>query len=129
MWGAWGHGGKLIIVPQAVSRSPIDFYRLVCREGVTVLNQTPGAFKAFYHVRDNMCHQLRYVIFGGEMLKPKELTPWYAHNAEQSPLLVNMYGITETTIHVTHGRLSKRDTFLDRSPIGQRIIDLSGCIC
>ncbi|HEY2511451.1 MAG TPA: amino acid adenylation domain-containing protein, partial [Polyangiaceae bacterium] len=127
LWGALLYGGRLVIVPQDTARSPEDFYRLVCREGVTVLNQTPSAFRQFIAAQAacGETHRLKYVIFGGEALEVATLRPWYQQNAEARTLLVNMYGITETTVHVTYRPLDARD--VERrgaSPIGSRIPDL-----
>ena len=44
---------------------------------------------------------LRYVVFGGEALDLAALRPWVARHGDRQPELVNMYGITETTVHVT----------------------------
>ncbi|MEJ2768461.1 amino acid adenylation domain-containing protein, partial [Mycetohabitans sp. B46] len=126
LWGALRHGGKLIIVPHQMARSPQDFHRLVCEQGVTVLNQTPSAFKAWIasQAQSPLRDQLRYVIFGGEALEPSILQAWYATRAEQGPQLVNMYGITETTVHVTYRPLRPEDSTQGGSPIGVRIPDL-----
>ncbi|MBB3121374.1 non-ribosomal peptide synthetase, partial [Massilia violacea] len=126
LWGALLHGGRLVVVPQATARAPDEFYRLVCREGVTVLNQTPGAFRQFIasQAESSEAHALRYVIFGGEALQPAMLKPWYARNGENTRL-VNMYGITETTVHVTYRALTPADTERSGSPIGVPIPDLS----
>ncbi|MCG1048623.1 non-ribosomal peptide synthetase [Mycetohabitans sp. B6] len=126
IWGALRHGGKLIIVPYQMARSPQDFHRLVCEQGVTVLNQTPSAFKAWIasQAQSPLRDQLRYVIFGGEALEPSILQAWYATRAEQSPQLVNMYGITEATVHVTYRPLRPEDSTQGGSPIGVRIPDL-----
>ncbi|MCM8577709.1 AMP-binding protein, partial [Pseudomonas aeruginosa] len=111
IFGALLYGGRLVIVPQWVSRSPEDFYRLLCREGVTVLNQTPSAFKQLMAVAcsaDMATQQpaLRYVIFGGEALDLQSLRPWFQRFGDRQPQLVNMYGITETTVHVTYRPVS-----------------------
>ncbi|CAI2514219.1 Tyrocidine synthase III [Serratia ficaria] len=126
IWGALLHGGQLFIVPQDIARSAPDFYRFVCRSGITVLNQTPSAFKAFIQAQahSDERQRLRYVVFGGEMLKPSDLAPWFARNAERQPQLINMYGITETTVHVTYRPLSAQDAAITASPIGRRIPDL-----
>ncbi|WP_338910436.1 non-ribosomal peptide synthase/polyketide synthase [Mycetohabitans rhizoxinica] len=126
LWGALRHGGKLIIVPHQMARSPQDFHRLVCEQGVTVLNQTPSAFKAWIasQAQSPLRDQLRYVIFGGEALEPSILQAWYATRTEQGPQLVNMYGITETTVHVTYRPLRPEDSTQGGSPIGVRIPDL-----
>jgi non-ribosomal peptide synthetase component F len=91
--GALRYGGCLVIAPHAVTRSATDFYRLLCETGVTVLNQTPSAFKGLIdaQAQSALQHQLRYVIFGGEALEPAMLEPWYARHAEHSPQLINMY--------------------------------------
>ncbi|MCV0080858.1 pyoverdine non-ribosomal peptide synthetase PvdD [Pseudomonas aeruginosa] len=131
IFGALLYGGRLVIVPQWVSRSPEDFYRLLCREGVTVLNQTPSAFKQLMAVAcsaDMATQQpaLRYVIFGGEALDLQSLRPWFQRFGDRQPQLVNMYGITETTVHVTYRPVSKADLEGGLvSPIGGTIPDLS----
>ncbi|KXV10800.1 hypothetical protein CR51_08630, partial [Caballeronia megalochromosomata] len=127
LWGALRHGGKLVIVPQHVARFAPDFLRLLQREGVTVLNQTPSAFRALIQAQEanDTPHALRYVIFGGEALNPSMLEPWYARHSDQKPRLINMYGITETTVHVTYRPLTREDCAKSGSPIGVRIPDLT----
>ncbi|MEI0713916.1 pyoverdine non-ribosomal peptide synthetase PvdD, partial [Pseudomonas aeruginosa] len=131
IFGALLYGGRLVIVPQWVSRSPEDFYRLLCREGVTVLNQTPSAFKQLMAMAcsaDMATQQpaLRYVIFGGEALDLQSLRPWFQRFGDRQPQLVNMYGITETTVHVTYRPVSEADLEGGLvSPIGGTIPDLS----
>ncbi|HAT2884968.1 non-ribosomal peptide synthetase [Serratia marcescens] len=126
VWGAWLYGGQLFIVPQAIARSAPDFYHFVCRSGITVLNQTPSAFKAFIQAQahSEARQQLREIVFGGEMLKPCDLAPWFARPENRQTRLINMYGITETTVHVTYRPLSAQDTAITTSPIGSRIPDL-----
>ncbi|MGS1416779.1 non-ribosomal peptide synthetase [Serratia marcescens] len=126
IWGAWLYGGQLFIVPQAIARSAPDFYHFVCRSGITVLNQTPSAFKAFIQAQahSEARQQLREIVFGGEMLKPSDLVPWFARPENRQTRLINMYGITETTVHVTYRPLSAQDTAITTSPIGSRIPDL-----
>ncbi|WP_143292844.1 non-ribosomal peptide synthetase, partial [Burkholderia pseudomallei] len=137
MWGALLHGGRLVIVPTEVTRTPSAFFALLCAEGVTVLNQTPSAFQALMSAQEEreeaagnieranvVAHRLRYVIFGGEALEPRTLASWYARHGERTQL-VNMYGITETTVHVTYCALRAADAMrLGASPIGVRIPDL-----
>ena len=128
LWGALLHGGRLVIVPQWISRSPQDFHELVCAQGVTVLNQTPSAFRQFIAAQaaSAQTHALRQVIFGGEALDLSLLQPWYARERNRAAQLVNMYGITETTVHVTYRALQPADAGRGgASPIGERIPDLS----
>jgi amino acid adenylation domain-containing protein/non-ribosomal peptide synthase protein (TIGR01720 family) len=120
VWELWGpllHGGRLVVVPHTVSRSPSEFAQLLIDERVTVLNQTPSAF---YQLMPELGEHLslRYVIFGGEALDPQRLAAWYA---QDGPRLVNMYGITETTVHVTHLSL---DASVTGGAIGVPIPDL-----
>ncbi|SFI38015.1 amino acid adenylation domain-containing protein [Pseudomonas syringae] len=127
IWGALLHGGRLLIVPQLVSRSPEDFHELLCSAGVTVLSQTPSAFRQLIAAQGEkeQTHSLRQVIFGGEALETAMLKPWYARNVNTGTQLVNMYGITETTVHVTYYPLQPEDVQrVGASPIGKRIPDL-----
>ncbi|MDQ0416436.1 amino acid adenylation domain-containing protein/non-ribosomal peptide synthase protein (TIGR01720 family) [Croceifilum oryzae] len=129
IWGALLYGGKLVVVPYWISRSPKDFYQLLIEEQVTVLNQTPSAFRQLIQVCEQEDEKqslyLRYVIFGGEALEPTSLLPWFERYGDQKPQLVNMYGITETTVHVTYHPITKEDTqYSSRSNIGKRIPDL-----
>ncbi|MEW5927747.1 MAG: non-ribosomal peptide synthase/polyketide synthase [Gemmatimonadota bacterium] len=106
IWGALLYGGRLVVVPQETSRDPAAFHALLAREGVTVLNQTPSAFRqliaADARSDGGAGLALRCVVFGGEALEPAMLRPWVRRHGEESPRLVNMYGITETTVHVTY---------------------------
>ena len=126
IWGALLYGGELVVVPRDTARSADDFYLLLCEKNVTVLNQTPSAFRHLVAAQVNSKeeHKLRYVIFGGEALEVGMLRPWYQVN-ERNTQLVNMYGITETTVHVTYRPLDVRDSEMKSgSPIGGRIPDL-----
>ncbi|HKH45888.1 MAG TPA: amino acid adenylation domain-containing protein, partial [Thermoanaerobaculia bacterium] len=126
LWGALATGGRLVVVPWAVSRTPEAFRELLIREGVTVLNQTPSAFGQLVALEAaaRELSSLRLVIFGGEALEPRLLLPWIARYSEERPRLVNMYGITETTVHVTLRRIGRSDLG-SGSRIGRPIADLA----
>lgn len=106
LWGALLHGGRLVVVPFSVSRSPARFLALLVRERITVLNQTPSAFYQLVRA-DEQAPQLsarlalRTVVLGGEALDHARLAGWFARHGAKSPRLVNMYGITETTVHAS----------------------------
>jgi amino acid adenylation domain-containing protein len=106
LWGALLYGGRLVVVPYWASRSSEDFRELLLREQVTVLNQTPSGFRQLIQADAEAGPPaktaLRYVIFGGEALELASLKPWIERHGDQQPRLVNMYGITETTVHVTY---------------------------
>ncbi|HLP88084.1 MAG TPA: amino acid adenylation domain-containing protein [Nostocaceae cyanobacterium] len=129
IWGALLYGGRLVVVPYWVSRSPAAFYKLLSQEQVTILNQTPSAFRQLIKVEESTDAiqnlSLRLVIFGGEALDIQSLRPWFARHGDKSPQLVNMYGITETTIHVTYRPLTVADLETTASVIGRPIPDLS----
>jgi acyl-coenzyme A synthetase/AMP-(fatty) acid ligase/aryl carrier-like protein len=121
------YGGRLVVVPRLTTRSPEEFHQLLCGEMVTILNQTPGAFRQLMaaQVASRQAHQLRRVIFGGEALEVATLKSWYQDRRNQRTRLINMYGITETTVHVTYRRLEPPDSERPgNSPIGRRIPDL-----
>ncbi|WP_336217131.1 non-ribosomal peptide synthetase, partial [Nonomuraea sp. LPB2021202275-12-8] len=127
IWGALTTGGRLVVVPFWESRDAEAFHGLVAREGVTVLNQTPAAFRNFAAADERSPRPLalRTVIFGGEALDSETVSRWWERHAEDSPQLVNMYGITETTVHVTYCPLTRATLQASRSPIGRPIPDLT----
>jgi amino acid adenylation domain-containing protein len=112
IFGALLYGGRLVIVPYMVSRSASAFRELLIRERVTVLNQTPSAFRQLIQADRALPPgdlALRYVIFGGEALEFQSLRPWFERYGDQRPQCVNMYGITETTVHVTYRPIRSED--------------------
>jgi amino acid adenylation domain-containing protein len=136
VWEIWGpllYGGRLVLLPEMTSRSPRLLASLLHKEKVTVLNQTPSAFRHLLGVMfaqaaqetDMPALSLRLVIFGGERLDPRVLTPWVDRHGDRNPVLVNMYGITETTVHCTYRRITAADvTGNGCSPIGSPLPDL-----
>ncbi|MGX1622698.1 amino acid adenylation domain-containing protein [Streptomyces sp. NPDC055506] len=123
LWGALAYGGELLVPEYGLTRSPVDFHRLVRERGVTVLNQTPSAFYQFIEadrIAGEPLPALRRIIFGGEALDLGRLRGWVERHGTGVPELVNMYGITETTVHVTHRVLTDEDFGPgdDVSPIG-----------
>ncbi|MFC8384149.1 non-ribosomal peptide synthase/polyketide synthase, partial [Nocardia sp. NPDC057272] len=116
VWELWGpllFGGSLIVVDYYTSRSPEQFLELLRVEQVTVLNQTPSAFYQLAEADRNAGPgleplALRYVVFGGEALELRRLSDWVARHGDSSPTLVNMYGITETTVHVSFRALDAK---------------------
>lgn len=130
IWGALLHGGRLVVVPHDISRSPAQFLQLLVEEQVTVLNQTPSAFYAFMQADRETAElgrllALRYVIFGGEALELGRLKDWYERHPDNAPKLINMYGITETTVHVSYLELDKSSVSqAGSSLIGRPIPDL-----
>ncbi len=133
LWGALIYGGRLVIVPRLVAQSPDAFYDLLVSQQVTVLNQTPSAFRQLIQLEEGPGQAatlaLRYVIFGGEALNIQSLQPWFQRHQDQRPRLINMYGITETTVHVTYRPLADADLQLAGvSAIGAPIPDLSAYV-
>ena len=126
-WGALLYGGRLVVVPYLASRSPETFLELLVRERVTVLNQTPSAFRQLMQAAQRRAQPpdlaLRYLILGGEALELRSLRPWFDRHGLERPRLVNMYGITETTVHVTGRPVGAKDLSAG-SLIGAPIPDL-----
>ena len=129
IWGALLYGGRLVVVPYWISRSFETFYKLLQQEKVTVLNQTPSAFRQLIRAEETVGVasdlSLRFVIFGGEALELQSLRPWFERHPETGPQLINMYGITETTVHVTYRPIEASDLeTASGSVIGVPIPDL-----
>jgi amino acid adenylation domain-containing protein len=132
LWGALLYGGRLIVVPYLVTRSPDEFLDLLVEQRVTVLNQTPSAFRGLVALAGDPRAKrlaLRWVVFGGEKLEPAELNPWADQLGLDTPELVNMYGITETTVHVTAHRIRAEDLRPGTgSQVGHPLDDLRICL-
>ncbi|MFC4497891.1 AMP-binding protein, partial [Streptomyces ovatisporus] len=131
MWGALLHGGTLVVVPREVTRSPEDFLDLLVGHGVTVLSQTPSAFRSLVAAAGEGDERvgrlsLRHVVFAGEKLEFAELVPWVERLGLDAPVLVNMYGITETTVHTTFYEVVAGDLVgSGGNPIGRPLADVS----
>ena len=127
MYGALLNGGRLVVIPKDMAQNSGDFYDLLCAEGITVLNQTPSAFRALTTVNEERFTQqtnaIRTLVFGGEALMPAMLTKW--HEAFPDCKLVNMYGITETTVHVTYKEITQKEIEANTSNIGVPLPTLS----
>ncbi|MFJ4527361.1 amino acid adenylation domain-containing protein [Streptomyces nigrescens] len=110
LWTALGRGGRLVVVPDDVAKSPREFLELLAREQVTALSQTPSAFyqlmRAASETEPGGLPALRVVVFAGEALELSRIRSWHGPGR---PKLVNMYGITETTVHSTYAELTDPD--------------------
>ena len=118
MWGALLYGGTVVIVPWEVVRSPADLWDVLLDQRVTVLSQTPAAFYALIEARpkDAAASALRMVVLGGEAFDPARAEGWWEQ--ADAPTVVNMYGITETTVHVTRLEIEPGAAAPGVSPIG-----------
>ncbi|WP_139686069.1 non-ribosomal peptide synthetase [Vibrio tasmaniensis] len=126
VWEIWGSlltGAHLVIVPYWVSRAPDEFLELVREKRVSVLNQTPSAFYQFMEMERNgdPLEHLRLVIFGGEPLDAKTLIKWFDRYPEPRCRLVNMFGITETTVHVTAQTITRAEAMVGSRSVGPAI--------
>ncbi len=129
IWGALLYGGRVVVVPDAVVRSPEDLHALLVAEQVSVLSQTPSAFYALQTadaLQPELAGQLKLeaVVFGGEALEPQRLRTWLG-NHPGSPRLINMYGITETTVHASFREIFADDVDGTVSPIGVPLAHLA----
>ncbi|ORA07381.1 non-ribosomal peptide synthetase, partial [Mycobacterium arosiense] len=128
IFGALLHGGRLVVVPDVVVRSPEELHALLIAERVAVLSQTPSAFYALQAVDARVPErgpllQLDTVVFGGEALEPQRLGTWLDKHP-RLPRLINMYGITETTVHASFREISAADVDSSVSPIGVPLVHL-----
>ncbi|MEV6561062.1 amino acid adenylation domain-containing protein [Nocardia sp. NPDC051756] len=134
LWCALANGGTVVVVDYLTSRSPELFRELLIREQVTVLNQTPSAFYQLAEAdraaqsADQAKFALRYVVFGGEALDLRQLQRWYERHAVDAPWLVNMYGITETTVHVSFLSLDEQMVDNAASVIGRALPGLDAYV-
>ncbi|MGW9266472.1 amino acid adenylation domain-containing protein, partial [Gordonia terrae] len=131
VWELWGPlltGGRLVLVDRDLARAPEEFLDLLSRERVTVLSQTPSAFYQLAEARRRReaALSLRYIVFGGEALSFEQVRRWFDDHPGESTSLVNMYGITETTVHVSFRPLDPQSvTADDASFIGRPLSSLA----
>lgn len=127
IWGALLTGARLVVVDYWVSRSPADFHALLAREGVTVLSQTPSAFTQLMAADREHGERrgqgtplaVRLVVLGGEPLDVRPLRDWFDRHPEDRCRLVNMFGITETTVHVTAQTVTRRTALSGSRSVGR----------
>jgi amino acid adenylation domain-containing protein len=138
IWGALTTGGRVVVVPGPMIRDTEAFYRLVGDAGVTVLSQTPSAFRQFEAVdaRVRAGLSLHVVVFGGEALDQAAVRRWASRHGYAGPRLINMYGITETTVHVTFRELDEEGTGRALTQLGSplpgmrvHVLDQRGELC
>ncbi|MEK3924034.1 amino acid adenylation domain-containing protein, partial [Paenibacillus sp. FSL K6-2393] len=125
LFGALLYGGRVVIVPKLLAQHPTEFAKMIHSEKVTVVNQTPASFYRVIEASEAGLDysSLRYVIFGGEALNASRLLQW--HLKWPDTQLINMYGITETTVHVTYHRLTLKDMTSGSNNIGQPLPTLA----
>lgn len=120
IYGALLFGGKLCIPEKETVQNPKKLLQYIVEQGLTVLNQVPSAF---YVLMDEMSeykeNSIRYLIFGGEALEPSKLISW--HHMYPKVKIINMYGITETTVHVTYREITEKEMECGISDIGSAI--------
>jgi amino acid adenylation domain-containing protein/non-ribosomal peptide synthase protein (TIGR01720 family) len=131
MYGALLYGGKLAIIPKIVSKDPQRYLEILEKDGVTILNQTPSAFYNLVNEVFNPSNrerklEIKYIIFGGETLKPIKLKKWQEKYPDVK--LINMFGITETTVHVTYKEIGAKEIENNISNIGKPIPTLTTCV-
>ncbi|WP_433347637.1 amino acid adenylation domain-containing protein [Micromonospora sp. CA-111912] len=131
VWEIWAplvDGATVVLVDRDTARTPQRFLRLLHDERVTVVNQTPTAFgsltQAVTEDGPGTPDSLRLVVFGGEALRPATLAGWFERLGDRTPRMVNMYGITETTVHVTWRDITRDDIGV-ASPIGRPLPTLA----
>lgn len=129
MYGSLLFGGKLIVVSKTTVKDPFEFLSFISKEGITILNQTPSAFINLIDSTENVNKvdlNIRYVIFAGEALYPKHLARW--HKQYPDIKFINMYGITEITVHATFKEIKNREIESNQSNIGTCIPTLAAYI-
>jgi amino acid adenylation domain-containing protein len=129
MWGALLHGGCLVLMPEATVREPAELSSLLLDRQVSFLNMTPSVFYQLTAVlakRGRAEHSnIRTVVFGGEKLNFSTLKELSVLAGKRSIAAINMYGITETTVHVTFRLLDSEDARVTGSSlIGRALPDL-----
>ncbi|WP_404479089.1 amino acid adenylation domain-containing protein [Sphingobacterium sp. ML3W] len=125
MYGALLYGGKIALASTEIIKDSTLFLDFLIKEKVTILNQTPG----FFYLTLNSAlssgkkvKSIRYIIFGGEALLPANLINY--KKVFPSSKTINMYGITETTVHVSFKEITDYEINIGISNIGKPLSTL-----
>ncbi len=131
IWGALLHGARVAIVPDVTRKDANLLYEFILQEQISILSQTPSSFYKLLDCFDDNINEgkLAYVIFGGDILEYSRLATWYDLEIKNPPKLVNMYGITETTVHVTHKLISSADISSESRSVGVALGNATTSIC
>ncbi|MFE7812766.1 amino acid adenylation domain-containing protein [Streptomyces sp. NPDC057433] len=133
LWAPLATGGRVVVLTPDEVRDPAAVHRVLREERVTVLNQTPAAFKGLRaHLKDAGAGfgdlALRTVVFGGDAFDVRDYRDWFTAPGHR-PALVNMYGITETCVHVTLRTITEDDVRgTVRSPVGRPLAGQHGYV-
>jgi len=91
IFGALLGGGRLVVIPDSVARSPTDFHDVLVAEQVNVLTRTPSAAAVLSpQGLDSVS-----LVLGGEPCPAEVVDRW-----AQGRVVINAYGPTETTVYV-----------------------------
>lgn len=106
IWGALLNAASLYIPDRMEVKDSFKFYDLLLREKISILNQTPKSFDNLMLVGEAKpkLKNVRYLVFGGDKLNIKKIGHWLEENPQLTA--VNMYGITETTVHVSFKKIT-----------------------
>jgi amino acid adenylation domain-containing protein len=121
IWGCLTGGGCLVVVPADTARDPEALHDLLVAQRVTVLSQTPSAFAQLVQAdtfqRGGLA--VRLLVLGGEALDPRLLLPFFDRYPAPACRALNMYGITETTVHCTWHPVSRADALAGSRAVGR----------
>ncbi|MEU5217480.1 amino acid adenylation domain-containing protein [Streptomyces sp. NPDC020807] len=131
LWGALLHGGRLVVVPYLTSRSPDEFAGLLDEETITHLCLTPSALRQLEPAlrrHPRALPALRWIMLGGEALDPGVVQRWHELDPLPPARLCNLYGITETTVHVTVHDVAEGGAGFERSLVGEAMPHLTALV-
>jgi amino acid adenylation domain-containing protein len=131
LWMPLASGGTVVIMRMDVVRDPIAFREHLALSRVNVLSLTPSVFRRVLldeRAKHVPLPALELVVFGGEALRPAILQEWFSEHGDERPSVFNLYGITETTVHVTYHRVRIADALQARSVIGKPLPEMAASV-
>ena len=113
IWGALLHGGRLVVVPEEVARSPQDFHALLVAEHISVLSQTPSAVGML----SSEGLDSTALVVAGEACPAEVVNRW-----APGRMVINAYGPTEATVYAAiSAPLTAGSPDADVVPIGSPV--------